>query len=220
MQTEWMTPATTEPGAPTALEVEHLLLDGVPVPCSELEHMHMPGLYAWWDLDGALHGLWPDGLAPVSTARPIYVGQARTSFADRATKMHLRTSRLSTLRRSLASLLADRLDLADGARLARRHPAMFSLRPDGEERLTAWMRAPHRDDRRAPGAAARGGRSHRSDRRSAERQVRSPRPVLAAHAAAPSRVPCTDRGERLSASHSAEARSSGPIEPIRCVRSR
>ena len=76
----------------------------------------------------------------MDASRPLYVGEARITLAPRSTRMHLKQTRMSTLRRSLASLLVDELDLVPGARLAggRQH-TKFSLASAGEARLTAWM---------------------------------------------------------------------------------
>lgn len=128
------------PDHPTAAEVEQQLLTGPRLHPSGLESMHMPGMYAWWEESGELARFWPRGLATVDRARPLYVGQARTAFSERGTKMHLKQTRMSTLRRSLASLLVDELDLLPGAKLAAgKQHTKFSLAQGAEARLTAWM---------------------------------------------------------------------------------
>lgn len=124
----------------TAADVEQQLLTGPRLHPSELAAMRVPGMYAWWDERGELGALWPPDLAQVDPAHPLYVGEARTAFSQRATEMHLKQTRMSTLRRSLASLLVDELDVVPGAKLAggRQH-TKFSLAPAAEARLTAWM---------------------------------------------------------------------------------
>lgn len=125
---------------PSAVDVEQQLFTGPRMQPAELESLHTPGTYAWWDEHGELAGFWPADLAPVDPARPLYVGQALKAFSQRATRMHLSNARFSTLRRSLASLLVDHLDLLPGATLAggNKH-TMFKLGDPAEERLTAWM---------------------------------------------------------------------------------
>src|SRR5690606_21537157 len=96
-----------------------------------------PGLYA-------VHGdvsVWDElRLTRPVDARPLYVGKAEDSLAGRDVGTHFGTGRTgsSTLRRSLAALLRETLDL----RAQPRNPANpgyfanFGLEPDGDERLT------------------------------------------------------------------------------------
>lgn len=99
-----------------------------------------PGLYA-------VHGdvsVWDElGLTLPGDARPLYVGKAEDSLAGRDVGTHFGTGRTgsSTLRRSLAALLQETLDLrAQPRNLAKPgHFANFGLEPDGDARLTAWM---------------------------------------------------------------------------------
>lgn len=55
--------------------------------------------------------VWPMGFPAVVISRPLYVGIARTTLAVRGSEMHLKTTRMSTLRRSLVALLVDELKL-------------------------------------------------------------------------------------------------------------
>jgi hypothetical protein len=84
------------------------------------------------------------GLGWRPNGRPLYVGKAERSLADRDLGQHFadgETGR-STLRRSLAALLRSRLGLSAVPRNPDR-PAdfdRFGLSPAGDARLTAWMR--------------------------------------------------------------------------------
>lgn len=99
-----------------------------------------PGLYA-------IHGaptVWLQlGLGPPPDGRPLYVGKAERSLANRDVRTHFSTGKTgsSTLRRSLAGLLAADLRLIGQPRnLANPERfANFSLNSEGDERLTAWM---------------------------------------------------------------------------------
>ncbi|GAA2241667.1 hypothetical protein GCM10010413_50150 [Promicromonospora sukumoe] len=84
-------------------------------------------------------------LAVGSPDVPLYVGKAERSLASRDVHTHFATGRTgsSTLRRSMAALLRSELDLhAVPRNLARPDgSANYSLEPDGDRRLTDWMRA-------------------------------------------------------------------------------
>ncbi|QHC70474.1 GIY-YIG nuclease family protein [Rathayibacter sp. VKM Ac-2801] len=103
----------------------------------ELLTAHASGLYAWWDPFGALDGRWPEGFPVVGQDVPLYVGIARTSLAVRGGQMHLKKTRMSTLRRSLVGLLLDELDLS--SYILPSGGTKFGLRPDGESVLIDWM---------------------------------------------------------------------------------
>jgi hypothetical protein len=122
---------------PTASEVEHALLTGAPLPPASFADAQGPGMYAWLDERGELLRLWPAGFPSVDPSAPIYIGKATVSLAERGVLMHLAKTRVSALRRSLASLLVDELDLLPGARAHLK--LKFSLGKDAEERLTDWM---------------------------------------------------------------------------------
>jgi hypothetical protein len=89
---------------------------------------------AWAELD---LGVPPDD-------RPLYVGKAEDSMASRDLRTHFGNGRTgsSTLRRSLAALLADRLSLVPTPRNPAKpgYFASYGLEPESDERLTAWMR--------------------------------------------------------------------------------
>ncbi|MEO6629354.1 MAG: GIY-YIG nuclease family protein [Aquihabitans sp.] len=99
-----------------------------------------PGLYA-------VHGdpsVWERlGLGDPPNDRPLYVGKAERSLADRDVRTHFSTGKTgsSTLRRSLAGLLDDVLQLKGQPRnLANPESfANFGLEAAGDARLTEWM---------------------------------------------------------------------------------
>ncbi|MFC0681786.1 GIY-YIG nuclease family protein [Lysobacter korlensis] len=99
-----------------------------------------PGLYA-------IHAdrpVWEQlGLEPRDEKTPLYVGKAERSLTSRDLRTHFRTGRTgsSTVRRSLAALLRERLSLhAVPRNQARpRHFANYGLEAEGDARLTAWM---------------------------------------------------------------------------------
>lgn len=102
-----------------------------------VENVAEPGVYAWWDLKGALLSFYPSDFPPVDEQLPLYVGIASTSLAARGAGMHLRTTRMSTLRRNLCALLVDELELAAYIELKSR--AKFALAEPAESRLTSWI---------------------------------------------------------------------------------
>ncbi|WP_230671124.1 GIY-YIG nuclease family protein [Rathayibacter sp. Leaf248] len=113
------------------------LLSAAPVAPEALRDVHSSGLYAWWDLHGALTPHWPTGFPAVGTSRPLYVGIARTTLAVRGSEMHLKTTRMSTLRRSLVALLVDELELRD--QIAPGPGQKFGLTAEGDSLVTHWM---------------------------------------------------------------------------------
>ncbi|MDJ0318356.1 GIY-YIG nuclease family protein [Arthrobacter antibioticus] len=121
-------------------EVQLALLTATPTSPLELFNVGMPGVYAWWDLQGALSPFWPEGFPEVNVAKPLYVGIAKKTLALRGGEMHLkRTSHWSTIRRSLAALLVDDLDILPGFVVDQRQRAKFDLAPETEHRVTDWM---------------------------------------------------------------------------------
>lgn len=84
------------------------------------------------------------GLGPRPDQRPLYVGKSESSLAARDVRTHFATGHTghSTLRRTLAALLADELDLV----ACPRNPAKpgyftsFGIVADGDQRLSDWMR--------------------------------------------------------------------------------
>lgn len=99
-----------------------------------------PGLYAFYG-DAEVWG--ELGLGEPPDDRPLYVGKAEESLAARDVRTHFSTGKTgsSTIRRSLAGLLVDVLDLRGQPRNINNPEAFanFGLEPAGDERLTAWM---------------------------------------------------------------------------------
>ncbi|WP_425340830.1 GIY-YIG nuclease family protein [Curtobacterium citreum] len=114
------------------------LLAAEPQSPTALEAVESPGLYAWWTA-GAIP--WPASFPPVDPDVPAYVGKADTeSLANRFMNDHLGRTRGSALRRSLAALLAEELNLRASLIIGtRKRPSKFGLDQAGEERLTRWM---------------------------------------------------------------------------------
>ncbi|MDM7891404.1 GIY-YIG nuclease family protein [Curtobacterium caseinilyticum] len=102
------------------------------------------GLYAIW-ADGAVTEQL--GIGSHGRAAPIYIGKAERSLRDRDLRAHFGLddvkvrSGSSTLRRSLSALLADELALRPVPRGKTAGDASkgFSLHPEDERRLSAWM---------------------------------------------------------------------------------
>jgi hypothetical protein len=104
-----------------------------------------PGLYAIHASDEGLRDL---GLEHVERSIPLYVGKAEKSLASRDLRTHFgvggtsaSTTGQSTLRRSFAALLHERLQLTPVPRESSppHRFAMFALDAASEARLTAWM---------------------------------------------------------------------------------
>lgn len=99
-----------------------------------------PGLYAIHAGPGAWTEL---GLGDPPDDRPLYVGKAERSLASRDLGTHFATGRTgqSTLRRSLAGLLATQLALEAVPRNldVPGHFANFGIEHAGDQRLTDWM---------------------------------------------------------------------------------
>lgn len=100
-----------------------------------------PGLYAFWADPSTLAAMAWD--VPFE-GKPLYVGKSESSLNSRDVTTHFGTGKTgwSTVRRSLAVVLRDELRLASVPRNATLpvRPANYGLTPDGEERLTAWMK--------------------------------------------------------------------------------
>lgn len=108
-----------------------------PAPASEAQARipRGPGLYAWWAPPGSLPGITGPAHPSVSDLELLYVGIA-TDLRQRVIGKHLRRGTGgSTLRRSLAALLADTEHLR-----TRWTSTRVVLVSDDEQRLTAWMR--------------------------------------------------------------------------------
>ncbi|MFL4477937.1 GIY-YIG nuclease family protein [Paeniglutamicibacter sp. ORCA_105] len=121
------------------IEVCNVLGTATPASPLTLSSIDKPGVYAWWDPKGALARFWPTGFPQVDPAKPLYVGIARTTLAERAGKMHLEKTRISTIRRSLVALLVDDLLVLPEIVVDPRRRTKFSLAPAAEQLLTNWM---------------------------------------------------------------------------------
>jgi len=105
----------------------------LPTALASVEHT---GIYAWWDLKGALQ--YPQGFPIVDIQKPLYIGLAERQGLDkRGIRMHLQSTRMSGLRRNLTPLLVDKLGLLDGAIAFPKRK--FSLSAEKEIALTGWM---------------------------------------------------------------------------------
>ncbi|MDE0777070.1 MAG: hypothetical protein OSB43_12410 [Nocardioides sp.] len=99
-----------------------------------------PGLYAFYGDAQAWSAL---DLSPAFDEQPLYVGKAEKSLNGRDVGTHFSTGKTgsSTVRRSLAALLVEALDLVAVPRNVSRPDgsANYSLEPAGDERLSRWM---------------------------------------------------------------------------------
>ena len=110
---------------------------------------HIPrtaGLYAIY----SDHDAWGDLGYDCRADTPLYIGKSEDDLVERdlATHFAVDTSKpartgSSTVRRSFAALLRDRLNLRAVARNPAKpgHFAHYALTPEGDDRLTAWMHA-------------------------------------------------------------------------------
>lgn len=98
------------------------------------------GLYAVFGDEHAIAGL-----AIEADRQPLYVGKAERSLVGRDLRTHFATGKTgsSTLRRTIAALLREDLDLRAVPRNLSRPDgsANYSLEVTGDERLTSWMHA-------------------------------------------------------------------------------
>ncbi len=88
-----------------------------------------PGIYAWHGDDDA-RDLLGAALGPVETS-PLYLGRTNGILHTRIAREHLHNTRSSTLRRSLATMLWEELDI--------RRAGRNTIDADSNARLTAWM---------------------------------------------------------------------------------
>jgi hypothetical protein len=117
-------------------EARDRLLAMQPVSPTEIGTVTGTGLYAWWDSGSAI--TYPSDFPPVDRTRPLYVGLAEKSGLNvRGMEMHLKNTRVSGLRRNLASLLVDELKLSGG--VIAQPKKKFSLSVECESVLTSWM---------------------------------------------------------------------------------
>ena len=99
-----------------------------------------PGLYAFYGDELT----WADlELEPVFNGQPLYVGKAERSLNGRDVRTHFASGKTgsSTVRRSFAALLAERLDLVAVPRNLDKPDgsANFALDPASDARLSTWM---------------------------------------------------------------------------------
>ncbi|MFF2348081.1 GIY-YIG nuclease family protein [Pseudarthrobacter sp. NPDC058119] len=113
------------------------LRTATPVDAREAAEICSTGLYAWWDPAGCLSRFWPVNLPIVDFKEPLYVGDAPSGIATRILEMHLKTTRYSGLRRSLAALLLHELDLLPGITSVGKGKVI--IEEAREQRLTDWM---------------------------------------------------------------------------------
>jgi hypothetical protein len=97
----------------------------------------VPGLYAFFTDEAGLRAL------DLKTGGPVYVGKAEKSLLGRDVRTHFATGKTgsSTLRRTLAALLRDELQLRAVPRSLSRPDgsANFAVEAAGDARLSAWM---------------------------------------------------------------------------------
>lgn len=117
-------------------------LTGSPIQFEDLASSvpNAAGLYAFHANSTAWVEL---GLGDPPDDRPLYVGKAEQSLASRDVRTHFGTGRTgsSTLRRSLAALLAKRMRLRAIPRNPDKpsHFSNYKLTDAGERKLTEWM---------------------------------------------------------------------------------
>jgi hypothetical protein len=88
-----------------------------------------PGIYAWHG-DEAADELLGEALGPVETS-PLYLGRTNATLNTRIARDHLHNTKSSTLRRSLAAMLWDELDM--------RRAGRNTIDAASNARLTEWM---------------------------------------------------------------------------------
>ena len=122
--------------------VGRLAPPGDPIDVAEDLVPNWPGLYAIFVDSG--WGRRSLGLEMNDDVGPIYVGKAEKSLRSRDLRTHFETGHTgsSTVRRSLAALLRESLDLHAVPRNqdAPAYFANYSLEPASDARLTEWMR--------------------------------------------------------------------------------
>lgn len=104
---------------------------------------HVPGVAGLYAIYGDVDVWLQLGLGEPPDDRPLYVGKAEDSLASRDLKTHFGSGRTgsSTVRRSFAALLRERLDLHAQPRNPSKPErfANYGLPLDGDQRLTHWM---------------------------------------------------------------------------------
>ena len=130
----------TEPFDLRSAALAALLPPGVAIERAAETVPSVPGLYAVHGSASTWRAL---GLGDPPDERPLYVGKAEKSLASRDVRTHFSTGKTgsSTLRRSVAALLRDELDLVACPRNVSKpgHFANFGLEPASDERVSKWM---------------------------------------------------------------------------------
>ena len=128
-------PSDDVPSDEERVEEARRLLSGAPVAIDVAVKglSRGSGVYAWWAAPSVLPDLPGPPNESVPSLRMLYLGRA-TSLRGRILRNHLRRSGSSTLRRTLAGLLA-----SEGYRTTWTDRVV--LVPEDEKRLTAWMSA-------------------------------------------------------------------------------
>jgi hypothetical protein len=120
--------------------LRHLVGPGMSIADARGDVPRRPGLYAVHGAAEVWHEL---GLGEPPDGRPLYLGKAEGSLASRDVDTHFSTGKTgsSTLRRSLAGLLAEQLALEGRPRNPAKPErfANFGLEASGDGRLTSWM---------------------------------------------------------------------------------
>ena len=118
-----------------------LVAPGMALVDAERQAPSTPGLYAVHSGSEVWTLL---GLGDPPDDRPLYVGKSESSLADRDIRTHFADGRTgqSTLRRSFAALLAERLNLHARPRNPAKPErfANYGLSPEDDAKLTQWMR--------------------------------------------------------------------------------
>lgn len=119
-------------------QVREALLNQPRVSPAEFGGVTATGVYAWYDEGGALLPYYPSDLPIVDHKLPLYVGlAAKDPLSSRIVGTHLVITRRSALRRTLAALLRDELDLLQSVVPAPK--GKYDLLPEYETRLTKWI---------------------------------------------------------------------------------
>lgn len=118
---------------------KQLLAAEAAVPCNAGLAVTGKGLYAWWDRNGSLSNFLPQDCPRFDWNLPVYIGKAEVSIGTRFGTDHLASTRYSSIRRSLASLLYSHLKLLPGITPVGK--GKLTMRQGEEDRLTEWMLA-------------------------------------------------------------------------------
>jgi hypothetical protein len=124
----------------TRMALDALRTPGLTIEAAATAVPSKPGLYAISASPDRWHAL---DLGQPPDTRPLYVGKSEDSLSSRDVRTHFATGKTgwSTVRRSLAALLTDTLELRGQPRTPSNpgNYSNFGLEPDGDQRLTDWM---------------------------------------------------------------------------------